>query len=108
LSDVVVASDGTLSPIAAWHARIGAVGYPWAGLDVYAYAGIEKTDKNVFNSLAGLTGFGIPTLSNAGCGIVTGASFTGGTSNCAAVNQEVDELTRRILAEPLQGATTAE
>jgi hypothetical protein len=93
LSDVVVASDGTLSPITAWHAMIGAVGHPWAGLDVYAYAGIEKADKNVFNSLAGLTGFGVPTLSNAGCGIVTGASFTGGTSNCAAVNREVDELT---------------
>ena len=33
------------------------------------------------------------TLSNAGCGIVTGASFTGGVSNCAAVNKEVDEVT---------------
>jgi hypothetical protein len=40
-----------------------------------------------------LTSFGVPTLSNAGCGVVTGASFTGGTSNCAGVTQEVDELT---------------
>jgi hypothetical protein len=93
LPDVVVASDGTLSPITAFHAMVGAVAHPSEGLDVYAYAGIEKADTNVFNSAAGLTGYGVPTLSNAGCQIATGASFTGGTSNCAAVNQEVDELT---------------
>jgi hypothetical protein len=93
LPDVVVGSDGTLSPITAFHAMVGAVAHPTENLDVYAYAGIEKADTNVFNSAAGLTGYGVPTLSNAGCGITTGASFTGGTSNCAAVNQEVDELT---------------
>ena len=93
LSDVVVGSDGTLSTITALHAMVGAVGHPWAGLDIYGYAGMEKADSKVFNSAAGLTGFGVPTLSNAGCGIVTGASFTGGTSNCAAVNKEVDMAT---------------
>jgi len=30
---------------------------------------------------------------NTGCGIVTNASFTGGASNCAAVNKEVDMVT---------------
>ena len=90
LSDVVVASDGTLSPITAIHAMVGAVAHPWAGLDIYAYAGLEKADTNVFTSAAGPTGFGVATLNNAGCGIVTGASFTGGASNCAAVNKEVD------------------
>ncbi len=90
LSDVVVASDGTLSPITAIHAMVGAVAHPWAGLDIYGYAGIEKADSNVFTSAAGPVGFGVTSLNNAGCGIVTGASFTGGTSNCAAVNKEVD------------------
>jgi hypothetical protein len=93
LSDVVVASDGTLSPITAWHAMVGAVGHPWAGLDIYTYAGTERANGNIFSSAAGPTGFGLTTLNNAGCGIVTGASFTGGTSNCAAVNKEVDVLT---------------
>jgi hypothetical protein len=93
LSDVVVGSDGTLSPITALHAMVGAVAHPWAGLDIYSYAGMERANANFFNTATGLTGFGVPTLSNAGCGIVTGASFTGGVSNCAAVNKEVDEVT---------------
>jgi hypothetical protein len=93
LSDVVVASDGTLSPITAFHAMVGAVAHPWAGLDIYAYAGMEKADSNLFNSAAGITGFGNPTVVNTGCGITTGASFTGGTSNCAAINKEVDMVT---------------
>ena len=93
LSDVVVGSDGSLSPITAVHAMVGAVGHPWAGLDIYGYAGLEKADSKVFNSAAGVTGFGVATLNNAGCGLVTGASFTGGASNCAAVNKEVDLLT---------------
>ncbi len=35
-----------------------------------------KADGKVFNSAAGVTGFGVATLNNSGCGIVTGASFT--------------------------------
>jgi len=93
LSDVVVASDGTLSPITAFHAMVGVVGHPWDGLDIYAYAGLEKADSNLFNSSAGITGFGNPGVVNTGCGITTGASFTGSTSNCAAINKEVDMVT---------------
>jgi hypothetical protein len=90
LSDVVVASDGTLSPITGLQALVGAVAHPWEGLDLYGYAGFEKANPNLFASGAGVIGFGNPTVVNTGCGITTGASFTGGTSNCAAVNQEVD------------------
>jgi hypothetical protein len=93
LSDVVVGSDGTLSPITALHVMAGAVAHPWAGLDVYAYGGLERADPNFFTSAAGVFGFGNPTLNNSGCGIITSASFTGGTSNCAAVNREVDMAT---------------
>jgi hypothetical protein len=104
LSDVVVASDGTLSPITAFHAMVGAVAHPLEGLDIFGYAGMEKADANVFNSAAGPTGFGLTTLNNAGCGIVTGASFTGGTSNCAAVNKEVDTLTAGFWQNLYKGA----
>jgi hypothetical protein len=93
LSDVVVASDGTLSPITALHLLVGAVAHPWAGLDIYGYGGMERADTNLFNSAAGITGFGNPTAVNTGCAIVTGASFTGGASNCAAINKEVDMAT---------------
>ena len=34
----------------------------------------KKADGKVFNSAAGVTGFGVATLNNSGC--VTGASFT--------------------------------
>jgi hypothetical protein len=93
LSDVVVSSDGTLSPITALHVMAGAVGHPWAGLDIYGYAGMERAQSNLFNSAAGITGFGNPTSTNVGCEIITGASFTGGVSNCAAINKEVDMAT---------------
>jgi hypothetical protein len=40
LSDVVVASDGTLSAITAIHALVGAVLHPLEGTDIYGYAAI--------------------------------------------------------------------
>jgi hypothetical protein len=43
--------------------------------------------------VSNLTGFGIPTAINTGCNITTAASFTGGTSNCAAINKELEEVT---------------
>jgi hypothetical protein len=93
LSDVVVTTDGTLSPITALHVLAGAVAHPWAGLDIYGYGGFERADANFSVSAAGVTGFGNPGLVNTGCGIITGASFTGGANNCAAVNKEVDMAT---------------
>jgi hypothetical protein len=69
------------------------VAHPWAGLDIYGYAGMERADTNLFASLAGTTGFGNPNFTNVGCGIVTSASFTGGVSNCTAINKEVDMAT---------------
>jgi hypothetical protein len=98
LSDVVVAPDGSLSPIKALHALGGVIVHPWAGLDIYGYAGIEKEQPNYWSivstgSIKGLTGFGVPTAINTGCNITTAASFTGGTSNCAAINKSVSEVT---------------
>jgi hypothetical protein len=98
LSDVVVGPDGSLSPIKAVHALGGVVVHPWAGLDVYAYAGMEKADPNYWSilstgSVSRLTGFGIPSAINTGCNITTAASFTGGTSNCAAINQALTDVT---------------
>ena len=106
LSDVVVASDGTLSAITTLHFLVGAVAHPWAGLDVYGYAGMEKAESNLFASAAapGVTGFGNPNVVNTGCGIVTGASFTGGASNCTAINKEVDMATIGFWQNVLKGS----
>jgi hypothetical protein len=98
LPDVVVAPDGSLSPIKALHALGGIVVHPWAGLDIYSYAGMETEKPNYWSivstgSIKGLTGFGVPTAINTGCNITTAASFNGGTSNCAAVNKSVTEVT---------------
>jgi hypothetical protein len=100
LSDVVVGPDGTLVPLTAFHAMAGGVLHAWAGLDIYAYAGMETTKADYWTvntatsgSVLGLSGFGIPTATNGGCNIVTGASFSGGTSNCAAVNKTVESVT---------------
>jgi hypothetical protein len=94
LSDVVVANDGTLSPITALHALGGAVLHPVEGLDIYGYGGFERANTNLFMTNAGvLTGFGNPNVNNLGCGIVTATSFTGGASSCTAVNKEVDMVT---------------
>jgi hypothetical protein len=90
LADVVVASDGTFSPITALQATVGAVGHPWPGMDIWAYAGFEREQPNLFGSAAGVTGFGNPFVLNTGCNIVTAASFSGaGPANCAAINQEL-------------------
>jgi hypothetical protein len=98
LPDVVVAPDGSLSPIKAVHALGGIVVHPWAGLDIYGYAGMEKAEANNWSiistgSIKGLTGFGVPTVINTGCNITTAASFTGGTSNCAAINRSLSDVT---------------
>jgi hypothetical protein len=105
LADVVVASNGTLSPITALHVMAGAVAHPWVGLDIYGYGGFERADTNLFNSAAGITGFGNPTSTNTGCGIVTAASFnTVGPTNCAAVNKEVDMATVGFWQNVLKGS----
>ena len=98
LSDVVVAPDGSLSPIKAVHALGGIVVHPWAGLDIYGYTGMEKAQADYWSivssgAIKGLTGFGVPTAINTGCNITTAASFTGGTSNCAAINQQLEDVT---------------
>jgi hypothetical protein len=107
LSDVVVASDGTLSPIKALHAMVGAVAHPWAGLDIYGYAGMERADTNLFASAAapGVTGFGSPNVLNTGCGTITGAAFaTPAVTNCTAINKEVDMVAVGFWQNLLKGS----
>jgi hypothetical protein len=106
LSDVYVGANGSLQTITAIHGLVGVIAHPWAGLDVYAYAGIEKEQSAVFANLAGIngvSGFGNPNVINAGCYITTAASFTGGTSRCAAVNRSVAGITAGFWQDVYKG-----
>jgi hypothetical protein len=98
LSDVYVGANGSLQTITAIHGLVGAILHPWAGLDIYSYAGIEKEQSGYFSNLAatttgGVSGFGVPNLVNGGCYLTTAASFTAVTTNCAAVNKLVSGVT---------------
>jgi hypothetical protein len=94
----VVGPDGALQPITAAHFLGGVILHPWAGLDIYGYAGTERAASKFWTSVSSgsvsnLTGFGVPTAINAGCYITTLNSFTGGTNNCAAINRQVTGVT---------------
>jgi hypothetical protein len=67
---------------------------------------MERADSNLFFTAAapGITGFGNPNVVNTGCAITTGASFTGGASNCTAINKEVDMATVGFWQNLLKGS----
>jgi hypothetical protein len=67
LPDVTIGPDGSLSPITVSHILLGAVGHPWEGLDVYAYAGQELASRNSSVVRGTATGYGNPLFSDAGC-----------------------------------------
>ncbi len=89
LPDVTIAADGSLAPITALHALLGFVLHPVQGLDIYAYAGMERANAKFFNAFC----YGNPAFDNSGCTVTTALSFGGGTSNCVANNRLLGELT---------------
>lgn len=101
LQDVYVGTDGSLQTITAIHGLVGAILHPWAGLDIYGYAGIEKEASAVWANAAGIggvSGFGNPNVINAGCYFATAATFSATTNptmsaNCAAINKLVSGTT---------------
>jgi hypothetical protein len=94
LPDVTIGLDGSLTPLTVLTAMVGLVGHPWEGLDVYAYAGMERANASFFNVGTALFGYGNPGFSNVGCTITTPASFGGATpANCIANNRRLSEIT---------------
>jgi hypothetical protein len=103
LQDVYVGPDGSLQTITAFHGLVGAIIHPWAGLDIYGYAGIEKEASAFWSNAGGaasggVSGFGNPNVVNAGCNFPTATSFGVTTSapmnsTCAAVNKLVSGTT---------------
>jgi outer membrane murein-binding lipoprotein Lpp len=92
-ADATIAADGSITPLPALTAMVGLVAHPYDGLDIFAYAGTEQVYASYFNVGTTLFGFGNPGFSNAGCLIVTPASFAGATpANCIANNRRITEL----------------
>ena len=71
LADVTIGPDGTLKPLHTTQVLLGFIAHPWAGLDVYGYAGQEQVSSNFWNiTTGGKTtngGYGNPAYLNGGC-----------------------------------------
>jgi hypothetical protein len=86
LPDVTIGPDGSLVPLTALHAWSGIQYYPWEGLILYGYAGLEQNRASYF----GTFGYGNPVFDNSGCMTPTADSFATGTSaTCVADNKRL-------------------
>jgi hypothetical protein len=86
LPDVTIGPDGSLVPLTALHAWAGIQFYPWEGLILYGYAGLEQNQASYF----GTFGYGNPLYDNSGCMTPTAESFATGTSTtCIADNKRL-------------------
>lgn len=119
LADVTYGSNGSLQPLPYLGAMIGAVAHPFAGTDVYVYAGQEQVNANSFGTGAGAGGYGNPLLANNGCslanpayagstssGVVGTASFNSpiAGSTCTANVQKTQEITVGVWQDAYKGA----
>jgi hypothetical protein len=71
IADVTIGPDGTLKPLQTMQVLLGFVAHPWAGLDIYGYAGQEEVKANFWGQTVGKTttngGWGNPAYFNGGC-----------------------------------------
>jgi hypothetical protein len=103
LADVTIGPDGTLKPLQTIQVLLGFIAHPWAGLDVYGYAGQEEVKANFWGqTVAGKTtngGYGNPAYLNGGCEqenltSTTAAAFNtpASTFSCTANVKRTQEL----------------
>jgi outer membrane murein-binding lipoprotein Lpp len=101
LPDVVIGSNGSLTPLTTLQFLVGAVIHPVSPLDIYVYYGEEDIQSNVWNIGTSHGGYGNPLAVNTGCLLENQASGPAGfndpiagTSCSAASNiQRVQEIT---------------
>lgn len=67
LPDATIGPDGSLSPITELSFMVGAVAHPFAGNDIYAYYGEDRTFANAWTSGATQGGWGNSNFLNTGC-----------------------------------------
>jgi hypothetical protein len=99
LADVMVGSDGSLTPLRATHVLLGAIGHVTPNLDVYGYAGEEQVQASSYNIGATPLGYGNPGYANTGCLLENQGSGTAGYNDpiagtaCTANVHRTQELT---------------
>lgn len=69
LTDVTFRPDGSLAPIKETMVLAGLTAHPTASVDIYAFAGQEKQDKEAFNLNGVAYGYGNPLYDNRGCNV---------------------------------------
>jgi hypothetical protein len=68
LPDASLASDGSLQALNSSDALLSIEAHPDKNLDVYGYGGFEYVDRDSALIAGKVAGYGLRTLSNAGCG----------------------------------------
>jgi hypothetical protein len=84
LADVTIGPDGTLQPLRTTQILLGAIAHPWAGFDLYGYAGQEQVSANFWSQKVGAAptvqgGYGNPAYLDGGC--FNPAATAGGTGS---------------------------
>lgn len=96
--DATVNQFGDPSAIPMIQTLVGAVAHATPALDLYAYAGLEKADKDTFTSDTGAVfGYGSPFDVNTGC------NSEGSSLPCQAKNKDIWQLTGGFWDKIYQG-----
>jgi hypothetical protein len=111
LPDVMIGSNGQLTPLTTLQFLVGAVAHPLPALDIYTYYGQEQVNSNFWNSGAVHGGYGNPAFANTGCLLENQASGPAGfndpipgTACSGATNvQRVQEVTAGFWYNLYQG-----
>jgi hypothetical protein len=96
--DVTLAQDGTLLPLTITSAAVGLTWHALPTLDLYTYAGLEKT-KAAFMDVGTVPfGYGNPLYNNTGCNVENSAAAT-----CNGNTKEVRQFTAGFYDTVYQG-----
>jgi hypothetical protein len=86
--DATVAQDGTILPLTITAAAVGLIWHTLPTLDIYSYAGLEKT-KAAFQDVGTVPfGYGNPLYNNLGCNVENSPAAT-----CNGNTKEVRQIT---------------
>jgi hypothetical protein len=96
--DAALAQDGTIMPLTITSAMVGLIWHTTPTLDLYSYAGLEKT-KAAFMDVGTVPfGYGNPLYNNTGCNTENSAAAT-----CNGNTREIRQITAGIYDTIYQG-----
>jgi hypothetical protein len=97
--DAALAQDGTVLPLTITSAMVGLIWHTMPTLDIYSYAGLEKTKAAFMNAGTVPFGYGNPLYNNIGCNIENSPAAT-----CNGNTREVRQITAGFYDTIYQGA----